>query len=99
MNYLYQKPKLPVTADSAERWRAYVETLAWQPGQLDDASYHAFLRAGSLGIDRQTALSVVAERIQSTDARLRSSKVESQLERAYRHVSASDSEINGTAAQ
>jgi hypothetical protein len=86
VSYTYHKPLI---ADSAERWRAYVETLVWQPGQLDDASYHAFLRAGSLGIDRQTALSVVAEKIQSTEARLRSCKVESQLERAYRHVSAS----------
>jgi hypothetical protein len=91
MSYAYHEPKAPVKQSPDECWRSYVETLPWQPGQLDDASYHAFLRAGSLGIERQTALSVVAERIRSTDARLRPSKVESQLERAYRHVSVPDS--------
>jgi len=86
VSYVYHEPSPP--ADKAERWRAYVDTLSWQPGQLDEATYCAFLRAGSLGIDPEAALDAVVYRLSATDARLRRAKVESQLVRAYQHAGA-----------
>jgi hypothetical protein len=86
--YIYHEP--PALEDNADRWRAYVETLAWQPGQLDETTYLAFLRACSLGIDHQTALEAVIERNRTAQGRLRRRKLESQLERAYRHAESAD---------
>jgi hypothetical protein len=69
-----------------DRWLKYIENLPWQAGQLDEASYLAFLRAASLGVDQQNALDVVTERIRTAGDHLRSAKVAQQLSRAYRHV-------------
>jgi hypothetical protein len=67
-------------------WTAYVDRLPWCPGQLDEATFKAFLRAGSLGIEQQTAFDTVAQRIKAAEGRIRPRKIESQLERAYRYA-------------
>src|SRR5258708_7321151 len=69
-----------------ERWQCYLDRLPWHKGELDEASYRAFLRAASLGIAQENALDVVTERIKSAGDHLRFSKITQQLGRAYRHV-------------
>ena len=49
--------------ENLDRWRVYIDGLPWCKGQLDPSSHIAFLRAGTLGVDRQTAFETVAERI------------------------------------
>ncbi len=69
-----------------ERWQSYLDRLPWHMGELDEASYRAFLRAASLGIAQENALDVVTERIKAAGDHLRFSKITQQLGRAYRHV-------------
>lgn len=66
-----------------ERWRAFADSQIWERGNLDRASYWAFLRAGSLGIDPQDAIATVADRINRAGAPLRPGKLNQQIRRAY----------------
>src|SRR4051794_6400674 len=73
---------------SLERWNGYINSLCWEHGFLDESSWFAFLRAASLGVDGQTALSSVSDRILAADAPLKGHKVRCQLARAYAHANA-----------
>jgi hypothetical protein len=75
--------------DSTDRWRTYVDGLPWCKGQLDPSSHVAFLRASTLGVDRQTAFEAVAERIVAAGDRVRPRKLAGQIERAYRYAGSS----------
>jgi hypothetical protein len=76
------------TTSLYERWSGYIETLLWEPGQLDEASYLAFLRAASLGVSATDALASVLDRLRSSGCPLRLRKIESQLRRAYAYAGA-----------
>src|SRR5258708_3068208 len=72
-----------MNAELIETWLAYVGTLPWERGFLDQSSHSAFLRAGSLGIDSEIAFKEVCERIRSAGDHPRRSKINNQLRRAY----------------
>jgi hypothetical protein len=74
------------------RWVDYIDSLSWNPGHLDHSSWNAFLRAGSLGIPFEYALTQVEQRIIACGGTLREVKVESQLRRAYQ-IAAADAKI------
>ncbi len=64
-------------------WMQYLDSLDWGPGQRDQSSWKAFLRAGSLGLPADVVLPTVAGRVVSTGGSYVSSKLESQIRRAY----------------
>jgi hypothetical protein len=72
-------------------WSEYVAGLAWEKGNLDVASYDAFLRAASLGVPAGTAIEEVAARIRAAGDFPRPHKIESQWRRAAMHVKAEPS--------
>lgn len=67
----------------AERWLSFVSRLPWERGCLDQSSYWAFLRAGSLGVDPRQALEAVAARITGAGDHPAPSKLNQQIRRAY----------------
>ncbi len=69
-----------------EKWLEYIGTLNWGPGNRDQSAWHSFLRAGSLHVDQQVAIDSVSKRISSTGGSISSSKLQSQLRRAYEEV-------------
>ena len=71
------------SANKHEWWRRFVESQCWERGSLDQASYLAFLRAGSLGVSPGEAIQAVAARIKSAGDHPRSAKLNQQLRRAY----------------
>lgn len=77
------------TPQALDRWRDFVDSQAWQKGNLDLASYQSFLRAGSLGIDPQIAFNEVASRIKGAGDYAKTSKLSQQARRAYQFASSS----------
>jgi hypothetical protein len=75
-----------MSTTAIERWDRYVDQLPWERGHLDESSWNAFLRAGSLGIDPQNATGRISARIQQAGGHLRQSKVAQQLARAYQYA-------------
>ena len=69
--------------DPIIRWRSYIDSLCWAKGSLNDSSYLAFLRAGSLGVDAQSVFDEVARRIEQAGDFVREAKLRSQIDRAY----------------
>jgi hypothetical protein len=80
-----------------ERWIKYAESLPWQPGQLDETSYLAFLRAASLGVPANEAFQAILDRLRGSGVPLRLRKVECQLRRAYAYAGAKASFERATA--
>jgi hypothetical protein len=80
---------------SRDAWHAYVDSLSWTCGKLDDSTWRAFLRAGSLGIDPSVAFQTVAERIAAAGDRPRRNKLECQLRRAYKFAAAEAAACHG----
>jgi hypothetical protein len=78
-----------------DAWSGYVASLPWSHGQLDDSSWRAFLRAGSLSIDAGLALQEVVARIQAAGDHPRRGKLESQLRRAYQFAKAETPAADG----
>jgi hypothetical protein len=74
----------------ASRWVAYCDTLTWAKGLLDESSYVAFLRAGSLNIRPDIAFQEVARRIRLAGDCPKAHKLERQLRRAYAFVRTSN---------
>jgi hypothetical protein len=72
-----------LNANGHESWIGFVESQHWEPGNLDQASYVTFLRAGSLGISPEEAISGVAARIRTAGDHPKMSKLSQQLRRAY----------------
>ena len=75
---------MSASTHALERWRAFVDSQPWEPGRRDQASYWAFLRAGSLGVDPQEALATVVARLRGAGGQLRPGKLDQQLRRAYK---------------
>jgi hypothetical protein len=69
--------------DAIESWHRFVDGQTWARGHLDQSSYIAFLRAGSLGVDPQEAIDAVAAKIVSAGDHPRAGKLTQQLRRAY----------------
>jgi hypothetical protein len=69
-----------------ELWLEYLAGLQWQTGNLDTASYDAFLRAANLGVASGFALEVVAARIEAAGGQLRPNKLANQWRRASAFV-------------
>lgn len=67
-------------------WQPYIDGLTWQEGCLDEVTWNAFLRGGTLKVDPQAAMDVVVERIRAAGGRIRTGKLQSQLQRAYRYT-------------
>lgn len=77
----------------AERWLGFVSRLPWERGRLDQSSYWAFLRAGSLRVDPREALEAVAARIKEAGVHPTPSKLNQQIRRAYGFAAAG--QLNG----
>jgi hypothetical protein len=71
-----------------EVWREYIETLLWQPGNLDAASYDACLRAASLRVPGSIVIEEITDRIRAAGDYPRRNKIEGQWRRAQMHVRA-----------
>lgn len=69
--------------DAGAAWREYLDTLTWIKGHLDECSWCALLRAGTLGIAPVEAMDAVANRIAAAGGRLRAGKLRQQAIRAY----------------
>lgn len=76
-------------ASNADQWSGYLATLDWGPGKRDSSAYNAFLRAGTLDIEQQVAMIVVAETIKLSGGSINNKKLQSQLKRAYEFASGS----------
>jgi len=72
-----------MSAQTLELWHCFVESQTWARGHLDQSSYLAFLRGGSLGVDPQTAVDTVTARIVAAGDHPRAAKLNQQLRRAY----------------
>src|SRR6516165_6034941 len=75
-----KKPKFSPNPD--ERWLAYLDSLSWQKGKLDECSWYAALRAASLGIEPQVAHDEIVRRVKAGGG-LRLDKIAGQLTRVY----------------
>ena len=73
---------------SQEKWSSYVDGLTWVKHHLDDSSWSAFLRAGSLKIPAEDALREVAARIEMAGDNPKPGKLQRQVRRAYEHAGA-----------
>jgi hypothetical protein len=80
-------------ANGHETWMTYLDQLDWGPGNRDQAAWHAFLRAGSLGIDPDAAAKEVASRIKAAGGTFTPAKLQSQLRRAYARAGREASEM------
>src|SRR5258707_448133 len=69
-----------------QTWLEYVAQLDWKKGNLNAASYDAFLRAGSLGVPASIAIEEVAARILAAGDYPRPRKLEDQWRRAAKWV-------------
>jgi hypothetical protein len=79
-----KKPKLSPSEENpeSERWLAYLDSLSWRKGELDECSWYGALRAASLGIEPQAAHDEIASRVKGGGG-LRLDKIAGQLTRAY----------------
>jgi len=73
-------------ASSLGCYAEYVAALNWGPGERDQSAWNAFLRAGSLGIDGETAAKIVTDYIHTVGGTFSPAKIRSQIRRAYEHV-------------
>ena len=72
-----------------ERWLAFLEKdCTWEKGSLDESSWKALLRAGTLGVEEATALSEVTTRIAGAGGHPRGGKLRQQAMRAYAYAGA-----------
>ena len=71
----------------------YADTLTWAKGHLDDSSWFAFLRAGSLKVQGEQAAQIVAERIRQAGDHPKAGKLQRQIRRAYEHVGSHAGEV------
>jgi hypothetical protein len=78
------------TSQEQTTWLTYVNSLRWEKGFLDAASYASFLRAATLGIAPEVALQQATQRIQAAGDYPKSSKLSQQLRRAYAYAKNQD---------
>jgi hypothetical protein len=79
---------------NSDAWLSYVDSLVWQKHHLDDSSWNTFLRAGSLGIDPEAAITQVAQRIKEAGDYPKQTKLKSQLQRAYAYAGVHAGEVH-----
>lgn len=72
----------------------YMESLDWGPGKRDESGWRAFLRAGSLGVETQKAVELVATTIRASGGSFNPSKIQSQARRAYAYVGSQSGQLN-----
>jgi hypothetical protein len=77
---------IPLILDDPDGWREYLDTLPWEKGEFDNSSYHAFLRANSLGIQAEEAISEVAQRCRAAGCSPQASKLSHQFNSAARYT-------------
>jgi hypothetical protein len=80
---------IPLNLSDPEGWWDYIDTLPWEKGEFDNSSYHAFLRANSLGIQAEEAISEVAQRCRAAGCRPPASKLTHQFNRAAKYTQSS----------
>jgi hypothetical protein len=74
------------TQSSLDLWLEYLSGLLWEKGNLDAASYDAFLRAASLGVPASIAIEEVAAQIRTAGDYPPRNKLQCQWRRAQMHV-------------
>jgi hypothetical protein len=84
--YLYQRDYYIDQDKQIDVWFAYLNTLTWEPGQLDRSSYLAFLRAISLKVPEQTAYAEILWRVKNAEPHARLYKLGHQQQLAYRYI-------------
>lgn len=77
---------LPLILDPSDAWQAYLDTLSWHKGQFDQSSYHAFLRATSMGIPAEKAIPEVNRRCLTAGGLPTASKLNHQYNSAARYT-------------
>ena len=80
-----------LTKRPEQTWLGYLSQLVWEKGNLDVATYDAFLRAESLGVPASIAIEEIADRIRAAGGHVRPNKIQSQWRRAQMHVRADPS--------
>jgi hypothetical protein len=75
-------------------WTSYVDSLTWAKHHLDNSSWYAFLRAGSLRIAPEEAVKEVAQRIEAAGDHPKAGKLQRQIRRAYAYAGAHAGEIH-----
>ncbi len=70
-------------ASTTSRFLAFTNALEWKRGALDESSWRTFVKARSLGIPKDFAVSIVSHLIGNAGVSPRSGKLRSQLDRAY----------------
>jgi hypothetical protein len=78
---------------SSEIWVAFIDSLTWKKGHLDESSWYAFLRAGSLDIGPQEAMIEVARRIEEAGDHPKTGKLQRQIRRAFSFAGAHAGEV------
>jgi len=77
----------PGTPGKTATWKDYVDSLDWNPGNTkNEQTFHAALRAASLGVAREAAHSLIADKIINSGGDYQEDKVDRQIDRAYEHV-------------
>jgi hypothetical protein len=71
-------------------WFAYLNSLCWQPGELDRCAYLGFLRAATLSIPEEAAYAEVLRRTRQADPHARFYKLEHQMRLAYQYAGATE---------
>ncbi len=71
---------------SIQKWKEYVETLNWGPGNRDDSAYNAALRAASLDLEPQVAADYITSKITNSGGTYEMDKLQSQIRRAYQWI-------------
>jgi hypothetical protein len=74
-------------------WHEYVDSLTWSKGHLDDSSWCALLRAGSLKVPAEQAIREIAQRIELAGDHPKAGKLQRQVKRAYEHAGSSPGQV------
>lgn len=83
---------MSTTVTKLRQWLHYVDRLIWERGNLDESSYHAALRAASLGIEQDYVFDALCCLIENAGDAAKPDKIRSQISRAYAYVGASRSD-------
>jgi hypothetical protein len=76
----------PANGRGPRSFAEYVDSLPWVRGELNASSYLTFLRAASLGVASEEAISMVARRIKEAGDHPRAAKLRSQFQCAAAYV-------------
>jgi hypothetical protein len=77
-----------ITKRPKQTWLEYLSRLVWKIGNLDAASYDAFLRAATLGVPASIAIEEVTNRIRAAGDNPKPRKLAQQWNRATMYVKA-----------